>query len=236
MPQFTIKSQKRFKVLEDFDNSVKTQTFDIPDETTQAMVQNPLSTESDKYVSVRRFWQGIIYFLSVSWTFLAKITFQVAPRFNSTTASLPLKVNATKDLVSGQIVTTDIANNATTNAKLAQSTQNSIKSNPTNATNDVQDLQITANAFVGRVDGLNSGNLTSVPVAKLMKGKVTMVAGEKIIFDTRITSNSVATCTPTNVGILSTVPIRADTSIAGQCKFYNGQVGDNAEINYQIIF
>lgn len=236
MPQITIKGKKGVRVIEDFETKVETQTFEIPDETTQTMIQNPLSTESDKYVSVRRFWQGIVYFLSVSWTFLAKITFQVAPRFSSTTASLPLKVNATKDLVSGQITNTDIEDNAVTNNKIAQANANTIKSNPTNATNDVQDLQITANAFVGRLDELNSGNLTSVPVAKMLKGKVTMVAGEIIVFDTRISANSVATCTPTNVGILSSVQIKADTSIAGQCKFYNGQIGDNAEINYQIIF
>ncbi len=134
MPQITIKGKKSVKFFDGFETRIPPQTFEIPDETTQAMIQNPLSTESDKYVSVRRFWQGIVYFLSVSWTFLAKITFQVAPRLNSTTANLPLKVDANKELVSGQIVTNDVQNKAITPQKLEDFPAFSILRNATNAT------------------------------------------------------------------------------------------------------
>lgn len=184
MAQITIASKKKYQVIKNFVDGIETQTFDVPDETTTAEVQNTASIEADKYVSVRRFWAGISRFLALAQTFLAKITFQVAPRFNSTTASLPLKVDANNDLISGQITNTDIADNAVTNPKLAQASPNTIKSNPTNATNNVQDLAINANAFVGRLDELNSGNLTSVPVAKMLKGKTTLIDGGRIVFDT----------------------------------------------------
>lgn len=44
-------------------------------ETEQATIETPASGESDKYVSVRRFWQGITKFLSLANTWAALQTF-----------------------------------------------------------------------------------------------------------------------------------------------------------------
>jgi hypothetical protein len=53
-------------------DQVNTNTEAIPAETLQVTIENGASTESDKFVSVRRFWQGITRFLELAnvWTAL----------------------------------------------------------------------------------------------------------------------------------------------------------------------
>jgi hypothetical protein len=127
-----ITSNKILQIPEGFIDSFD--DFNVPDETLQTEVQNPLSVESANYVSVRRFWQGINYFLGQSWTWALKQIFQVAPRFNSVNANLPLKVDTNKELVSGQIITADVADKAVTRQKLEDFPAFSILRNSTNAT------------------------------------------------------------------------------------------------------
>ncbi len=44
-------------------------------ETAQATIETPASVESNKYVSVRRFWQGLTKQMSLAWTWLEKQTY-----------------------------------------------------------------------------------------------------------------------------------------------------------------
>jgi len=112
-------------------NIIKTVTYDKSEvenlissssvqETLQATIETPASTESSKYVSVRRFWNGITQLLSQVNTWVLKQTFSTSPRINSITASLPLKVNATNDVISATIDTNDITNHAVTFAKMQE--------------------------------------------------------------------------------------------------------------------
>jgi hypothetical protein len=70
---------------------------------TQAEAQDAASLEDTKFVTPKKLWLAITYFLTQAWTFAAKITFTSAPKFNSATASRYLKTDANKEL-------TDVAN------------------------------------------------------------------------------------------------------------------------------
>jgi hypothetical protein len=90
----------------------------IPLECSLVEIQNEATTQDATYVSPRRFWNGITRFLTLASTFTAKITFNIAPRFTSITASKLLFVDVNKDLSTRDIITNDIADGIVTNAKL----------------------------------------------------------------------------------------------------------------------
>jgi hypothetical protein len=79
------------------DAGIETEVGRAGIETSQATVESPINNESDKFVSARRFWQGIISFLSYSWTWVAKQTFSVAPRLTGFNTKY-IKTNADGDI------------------------------------------------------------------------------------------------------------------------------------------
>lgn len=67
---------------------------------TQAIIETIATTNDTDIVTPKKFWQGITKFLTLAWTFAAKITFTTAPRFDSVTASEILEVDSSKELIS----------------------------------------------------------------------------------------------------------------------------------------
>lgn len=66
----------------------------------QSVIENESTTNDTDIVTARKFWYGIIRFISLAWTWAAKQTFTSAPRFSSTTGNQHLRVDNNKDLTS----------------------------------------------------------------------------------------------------------------------------------------
>lgn len=84
---------------------------------TAAEAANENSTNDTDIVTPKKFWQNSWQrVLALAWTFAAKITFAVAPRFSSMTAGAMMKVDANKDLVPAVAGTDYTVPNATITA------------------------------------------------------------------------------------------------------------------------
>lgn len=143
-------------------------------------------------------------------------------------------IDLTYDDVGNQ-VRAEVIDNSIDNIKASDMPANSMKVNSTNATGNPQDINVLPDSNIGRVAELNGGNLTNIPYLKILVGQVTLNNGTANIFDSKITTSSIAFYTASNIGVLSSVPLRVSV-IAGQATFSNGQLGDNAVINFIIYF
>lgn len=136
----------------------------------------------------------------------------------------------------GNQVTAEVIDNSVDNIKASDMPANSIKSNNTNAVGNPKDIAIPINSSYGRVDELNSGNLTPIPILKLTIQNATLVNGTVTIVDSRITTSTMAIVTAVSGGVLSAVPLTYDVSVAGQITIGNNQIGDNAVITVLMFF
>lgn len=143
-------------------------------------------------------------------------------------------IDLTYDDVANQ-VTANVIDNSINNTKVSDMPANSVKVNRTGVLADPQDYNIPIDTVLGRDVDINSGNMIGIPIVRSTIGQVTLVNGVGILFNTRINTASIAIVTPTNTGVLSSVPLRV-TCTAGQCEINNGQLGDNAVINVLIYF
>jgi len=69
-----------------------------------------------------------------------------------------------------------VADNGITNSKLAPISGNTVKGNGTGATNNPSDISVAVNSVLGRINSLNSGNLTSVPISTIFNSIFSLVA------------------------------------------------------------
>lgn len=110
-------------------------------------------------------------------------------------------------------VTADVIDNSITNVKLAKMPPFTVIGNELTTTEDAQYLQLTPTK----------------------RGKLYLIAGQRTVTDTRITTTSFAYALPTNNGNITAVPIRADIQ-NGYVTFSTGQITDTAEFSYEIQF
>ncbi len=103
-----------WQILESNREQATESTKGIAKIVTQIVIEDEFTSNNTDIVTAQKFWFGILRFLSQAWTFAAKITFTLAPRFNSVTDSQYLKVDANKDLISvAAIPATDITEDIT---------------------------------------------------------------------------------------------------------------------------
>lgn len=136
---------------------------------------------------------------------------------------------------SGNQVTANVIDNSITNNKLSQAPANSVKSNPTNAIANEQDLLVLPNSVVGRDNDVNGGNLTSLPLQKTLMGVATLISGDVNVIDSNITTSSIVVgISISGTGSITSVPIRW-TATNGQMNFNTGQISDTATFGYTIL-
>lgn len=75
---------------------------------TQATIENVSTTNNIDIVTPSKFYLGWEKIKTIAQTFLAKITFAVAPRFNSGTANTLLYLDSNKDLASSTVTPTEL--------------------------------------------------------------------------------------------------------------------------------
>lgn len=153
-------------------------------EATQPEIELETSTEAGKFVSPRRFWQGIARFKALVGTFLEKITFgkgvslgnNIAPAngdmwYNSTTGKLQVRVSGVNENV-----LTDV--NIQSQAMLMGTLQ------IINGSNIVFDTRITAISELVGYGIKSGGSISSVPFQYTIP-----VAGQMQIFNNQATDN-----------------------------------------------
>jgi len=196
-------------------------------------------------------------------TLTGVITFSSAPKLNSVGATKYLKTDASNDIIglnnipyvdvsgaplalppngvaggdlTGSYPNPTVNSNKITNAKMAQGAANTVKCNPTGGAANVQDVAISANSVLGRVAGLNSGNITAISFQDVLESETLLVAGTVTVFDARITVNSFCSSIAlSNIGSITNVPIRCTITIAGQATFATGVGTDTARFGFRIV-
>lgn len=92
---------------------------------TNAIVDDETTTDNERIITAYKLWGRFVpRFLQLPWTWAAKQTFTTAPRFNSTTASQRLEVDANKDLISVAKGTADNKDFGTTAGTVTEGNDN----------------------------------------------------------------------------------------------------------------
>lgn len=153
---------------------------------TTAEMQDAATTNDIDIVTPKKFWVGIAYFLSQAWTFAAKLTLTLAPRFSSTTAGQYLKVDNNKDLISVATIPGADVGSATDTQKgaveLATSTE--VKTG-TDTVRAVTPAGLAARinrlpVFEFSADLISSTNLTLSGVGQVVQGEA-VIAGKVVV-------------------------------------------------------
>ena len=131
-------------------------------------------------------------------------------------------------------VRANVRDNSIDNTKLSTAPANTVKGNNTNATGNVVDISLTTNTVLGRINGINSGNIAPQPVQITLTGRASLVGGTFTLTNANLTTNSYAIVTFSTIGTSTSVPIKY-TANAGSITFSTGQPTDNGEFAYLIF-
>jgi len=227
------------------------------EEGTTAQVNDSVNTGTGEtgarlFVSIPKLWAWFTFVLTQAWTWAGKQTFTQAIRLNSTTASKILKTDTNKDVVSGDLLTTDLPDMGALTI-LANATNATAK--PTavvasvaervfvrTASNTLAFLQLTANYIAALAIGTGHLAANAVTRAKMSQSLAQTVIGNPTLVTADPSDWSVAdeftrTATATNYTVLATDRKVVTTSTAAartnQIGFLISTVTDGHEIFFK---